>query len=98
VFDPDPLALPAGLRGDIYRAADGKLIVTLVRNQVLKFAQDDRAAVRIRTADISAVCGVKLYQVGQKEPESIEWKVKDNELIIETLPKNMVAGLLKLLK
>ncbi|MDD5708334.1 MAG: hypothetical protein PHR35_20640 [Kiritimatiellae bacterium] len=96
VFDPDPLTLPQGLRGDIYRAADGALLIPLVRNQILYCGAAIEAGIKIRTADTADVCNVELFQVGNAQAEPAIWKLIGNEISIESLPDNFVAGLLRL--
>jgi len=95
VFDPDPLALPAGLRGDIYRAADRTLLVSVVREHALKLAEGGEGEITIRTVDASHATGVELYQAGACQAESIDWELRDGAVVVKALPKGFVAGLLR---
>lgn len=97
VFDPDPLTLPPGVRGDIYRAADGALLVTLVRDHVLKLADGGAGEIAMRAADAARAAGVELYQAGACKPEPVAWELRDGALVVKALPPGFVAGLLRVI-
>ena len=95
VFDPDPLRLPLGFQGNIYRSERNTYCISLVRTM-------SRLAGRISTAGEIGITlpGIEdakdciLYQPGL-DPVGLAFTGKENSISLE-LPSELVAGLLEI--
>ena len=65
VFDAEPLRLPASFKGNVFRGANGTLLVSLVKGMSALPGRASRdATVGVRTADCEAVNNVTLQHPG----------------------------------
>ena len=97
IFDPNPLTLPVGFEGNIYRGREGDILVTLVKNQasVIPGKAED-LVITVRTSDINTIKHVALHNAAEKLEQQVKWEVENNEATI-TVPANVVtAGIIKL--
>ena len=70
VFDPNPLKLPLGLEGGLYRSPSGSLLASIVGNQPrLEGRSLNAHSVCVRTADTASVTRVTLQQAGGQEQD-----------------------------
>ena len=101
VFDPNPLALPSGFDGGVFRAPRGDLLVSVVsgmgRLTGSTRTRRRRAlenSVLVRTADIDEVRRVTWHTVGAGQTE-IPFR-KENGGLVFDVPDNTVAAVAEL--
>ena len=95
VFDANPLQLPPGFAGQIYRGETGSLLVSLVRNMPrLGGRRIPDASVRVRTADSGEVKRAVLHRPGQPSiPLALG---RENGALQFAVPADLAAGLVEL--
>ena len=88
VFDPNPLTLPDGWEGGIFRAADGNILVTVVRFADKQGQCEPRpiGPVTVRTRDVGKVKAVRLWLPGVAARRAVEWRGSDDKGGIEVGP------------
>ena len=106
VFDPDPLSLPEGTTGNIWRISPdspwnpGDIVATVVRPKVNLADNNFREGlkVKVRLPEIRRITGASWLGAEQygKPPIACRMEKKDGELIV-SLPKVGAAGVLRLI-
>ena len=92
VFDPDPLQLPSGVEGGIFRSRNGTLLVSMVnKQQRLPGRPLNSFSMRVKTNDIEKARKVSLQEPG-KETVEIPFEMKDGSLCF-SVPGDTVAAL-----
>lgn len=98
IFDPDPLTLPTGYEGNIFRSKEGYLLVTIVKNQQSVIPEkEDEVLVSVRTVDIDTVKNAEWRNAGMETAEPVELKIKNHEATIRIPVEHVNAGILKLI-
>ena len=100
IFDPNPLDLPDGWDGGIFRAANGNILVTVVR-----FADpggpcepEPIGLLAVRTRDVDHVGSVRVWHPGAAAADSVNWRRTANgEIQIGPMGRPVVAVMLELL-
>jgi len=97
VFDPDPLTLPTGFEGNIFRGREGDILVTLVKTQTSAIPEkEDMNVVSVRTRDIGRVKKVELWTAGDNNARSVEWERDSHKLSVHLPADIKAAGILKM--
>ena len=94
IFDPNPLQMPAGFQGNVYRGENGSLYVSMVRTMARlsgRMARD--GVIRLSTADIDIAKGCVLHLPGQL-PQSMPFS-RENGAIQFDVPPSFVSGLVE---
>ncbi|MBI3990932.1 MAG: hypothetical protein HY350_02165 [Candidatus Omnitrophica bacterium] len=95
VFDADPLKLPTGFRGGLFRNQSGSLLASIVSVEPrLTGRVLSASAIYVRTADAKNVKKVTLQQPGDAITEIRFGKEKDS--VIFDIPGNTIAALAEL--
>ena len=95
VFDPDPLKLPSGFEGNLYRAPAGSLLAGMASVEPRLGGRSLRAeTVCVKTADTPQVRRVTLQQPGG-EPEQIPFTI-DADAVQFDIPGRTVAAVAEL--
>jgi hypothetical protein len=101
IFDPDPLTLPAGWEGGIFRGEDGNILVPMViyADEKGECAPRPIEPVTVRTADVRRVREARLWLPGAAVPEPAAWQRSDSdgEITIGPMSTPAVAALFELI-
>ena len=94
VFDPRPLQVPAGFKGNVYRGENGSLYVSLIRTMTrLPGRAASDGEVRLATSDIDSAKGCVVHQPGQT-PHPLSF-TRENGAIRFTVPTTFTCGLIE---
>ena len=97
VFDPDPLTLPTGYEGNIYRGKEGDILVTLVKTQSSAIpGKEETIVVTVRTKDIDFVKDAEWRNAGDKKAKPVKCEIQNHEVTISIPADLVIAGILKL--
>ncbi|MDD5705904.1 MAG: hypothetical protein PHR35_08260 [Kiritimatiellae bacterium] len=95
VFDPDPIALPAGVSGNVFRGPTGNLLAGMASDaNRLRGRRVGGCGVMVKTADTSRVTQVTLQQPGGKIAK-IPF-TKDKGAVQFDVPGDLVAAVAEL--
>jgi hypothetical protein len=95
VFDPDPLALPGGFKGNLFQAPSGALVASLVDSvQPHAGARPTPQTVRVRAAAAEGVGKVTLHAVGRAAVD-LPFSREDGAVQFD-IPGDIVAGVAEL--
>lgn len=95
VFDTEPLQLPAAFKGNVFRGANGSLLVSMVKGMTALTGHTSRdTAVSVRTADIDNVRRVTLqHPGGAVTPVPFS---RDKGAVVFDIPPQTVAAVAEL--
>ena len=95
VFDPEPLSLPAGLKGNLFSTRSGSLVAGIV-SSVHRHGDGPRPpqAVRVRAEALAGMGRVTLHALGQ-EPADLPFSREDGAVQFD-VPGDLVAGVVEL--
>lgn len=94
VFDPDPLTVPVGFLGNIYRSERGTLLVSLVRNMSrLQGRSAEEGVLKVSASGWEKVKRCTLTCPGEPEKD-LPFTVEEKALSVK-LPSSLAAGLLE---
>ena len=94
VFDPNPLQVPTGFKGNIYRGETGSLFVSLIRTMTrLPGRAVSDGEFRLATTDIDSAKGCVLHQPG-KTPQLLPFTREQGALRF-TVPAASSCGLVE---
>jgi len=93
-FDADPLQLPTGFEGNLYRKPDGNLIASLVSTEPRAAGRSPSdPAVRIRTSDMENIKTITIHRL-DGQPEAVNFTREDGAIQFD-VPDDTVAGVVE---
>ena len=95
IFEPDPLTLPVGFLGNIYRSERGSYLIPLIRNMSrLTSRNASEGEVKVHVEDVEKICCCTLTCPGSAERE-LDFRKENGWLILQP-DSGLAAGLIEL--
>lgn len=95
IFDANPLMLPNGFRGNIYRSPSRNLLIPVVRTMSTSHGESaDLASIHVRTEDISHTLKVLMHSLGGSR-NAVPYRRENNSLTVE-IPLTTVAAIIEI--